>query len=194
MKDEGHKIGEIIDFGRYKWRVLAVEADKELLITEDIIEQRAYHDTYTATNWEDCDLRNKYLKTEFYNSFSEEKKRQIILWENENKANQWYGTDGGNATQDYIFLLSLEEVCKYFGDGSSTNLLENKGNQDYWIGDTNNTSRLAKYSNNWAGWWLRSPGDFSSSAAYVYNDGFVDVLGIGVTSTDRVRPALWLKR
>ena len=41
----------------------------------------------------------------------------------ENKDNQWQGTKGGNTTADKVFLLSLEEVVKCFGDSGD---LKNK--------------------------------------------------------------------
>lgn len=47
MKDI--KIGSSLSFGGYHWRVLDMENNAALIITEDIIEQRPYHDTYKDT-------------------------------------------------------------------------------------------------------------------------------------------------
>jgi len=135
-------LGNIIQFGNYDWRVLDIQIDKILIITKNIIANRAYHNKETSITWEQCDLRNKYLKTEFYNSFNTEEKNQIIAETIENKDNQRYNTPGGNPTKDSVFLLSLDEVVRYFGDGSSIKYLENNDNQTQWIDDKNNSSRI----------------------------------------------------
>jgi hypothetical protein len=44
-----------------------------------------------------------------YDMFSADEKLNIIPVTNRNLDNQWYGTDGGDDTNDNIFLLSLEE-------------------------------------------------------------------------------------
>jgi hypothetical protein len=93
-----------------------------------------------------------------------------------------------------VFLLSLDEVCRYFGD--STANLRKKGStgSDCWISDKNSSNRVANYSNAGASWWwFRSPGNYSSIAAYVDDDGLVYVNGFFVyDDSGGVRPALWL--
>lgn len=118
------QVGDKILFGSYDWRVLDIKNDRALIITECIIEQRPYHEAYKNITWADCSLR-KYLNGEFYDIFSTVDKTRIIPVLNKNFNNQWYGTNGGADTQDSIFLLSLDEVCQYFGD--STLKLYNKG-------------------------------------------------------------------
>jgi hypothetical protein len=102
-------VGENIEFGKYEWRVLDIQNNSALIITEYIIEQRAYHDAYKDITWADCTLR-KYLNDEFYNKFTITDKSRIIPVINKNHDNQWYGTKGGVDTKDSIFLLSVEEV------------------------------------------------------------------------------------
>lgn len=116
------KTGDIIPFGKYEWRVLDVQNGKALLLSEKIIEQRAYHDPFASSpplsdeiTWETCTLRG-YLNGKFYNSFSEEDKARIIETTIKNPDNLWYGTIGGNDTRDKIFLLSIEEADRYFGN------------------------------------------------------------------------------
>ena len=124
--------GDKISFGSYEWRVLEVKNNTALIITEYIIEQRAYHNAYKDITWADCSLR-KYLNSEFYDRFTTAEKSRIIPVLNKNPDNQWYGTKGGTDTQDSIFLLSIEEtVCRYFGD-SSSKLYSPGKNQRYWF-------------------------------------------------------------
>ena len=137
-------IGSTISFGDYNWRILDIQNNVALIITEDIIGQRAYHDIYTDVTWADCDLR-KYLNGEFYENFSSINKPRIISVTNKNPNNPWHGTKGGVDTQDNIFLLTIEDVvCRYFGNSSIR--LQNRGkNQNYWYQrkDENNSKRMA---------------------------------------------------
>lgn len=196
--------GDKISFGSYEWRVLDIQNDTALIITEYIIEQCAYHDVYKDITWADCSLR-KYLNGEFHNKFTATDKSRIIPVLNKNPDNQWYGSKGGVDTQDSIFLLSLEEVCKYFGDSRSK--LQNRGkNQRYWFErkDENNSKRIARLlGKEWAWWWwLRSPGRVNVKAVYIFGtDGNIGIQGNNILKgnisdgkcTGGVRPALWLK-
>lgn len=198
------KIGSVLSFGDYNWRVLDIQNNTALIITEEIIDQRPYHDAYKDITWADCTLR-KYLNGEFYEKFNAADKSRIITVINKNLDNQWYGTKGGEDTEDNIFLLSLEEVCKYFGD--STSKLNNPGkNQRYWFQrkDENNSNRLAKLHNKeWAWWWwLLSPVRVNVKAVYIFGtDGNIGIQGNNILKgnisdgkcTGGVRPALWIK-
>lgn len=198
------QVGDKIVFGSCDWQVLDIKKDRALIITECIIEQRPYHEAYIDTTWADCSLR-KYLNGEFYDAFSTVDKSRIIPVLNENPNNQWYGTNGGADTRDSIFLLNLDEVCRYFGD--STEKLYNKGkNQRYWFErkDENNSKRLARLQGSeWCWWWwLRSPGRVNIKATYIWGtDGTIGIQGNNILKgnisdgkcTGGVRPALWLE-
>lgn len=197
--------GDKISFGSYEWRVLEVQNNTALIITEYIIEQRAYHNAYKDITWADCSLR-KYLNSEFYDKFTAAEKSRIIPVLNKNPDNQWYGTKGGTDTQDSIFLLSIEEtVCRYFGD-SSSKLYSPGKNQRYWFErkDKNNSKRIARLEKRKEGswwWWLRSPGRVSIKAVYIHGDGNIGIQGNNILKGNisdgeckgGLRPALWLK-
>lgn len=200
---ENCKIGSIIKFGEYNWRILDIQNDTALIITDEIIDQRSYHNVYKEITWAECSLRS-YLNGEFYDKFSPEEKSRIIQVLNKNLDNQWHGAKGGEDTEDRIFLLSIEEVCTYFGDSRSK--LYNRGkNQRYWLErkDENNSKRIAKLhgTNGVWWWWLRSPGRYNVRAAYIHGDGNIGMQGNNVLKgnaidgrcTGGVRPVLWLK-
>jgi hypothetical protein len=201
---EDIKIDSSLSFGGYNWRVLDILNNTALIITEEIIEQRAYHDAYKDITWADCALRN-YLNGEFYDKFNDTDKLRIIPVTNKNPDNQWYGSKGGADTRDRVFLLNLEEVCKYFGDSRSK--LQNPGkNQRYWFErkDENNSKRIARLlGKEWSWWWwLRSPGRVNVKAVYIFGtDGNIGIQGNNILKgnlsdgkcTGGVRPALWLK-
>ena len=198
------QVGDKIVFDKYEWRVLYIQNNTALIITEYIIEQRAYHDAYKDITWADCSLR-KYLNDEFYNKLNATDKLRIIPVINKNSDNQWYGSKGGTDTLDSIFLLSLEEVtCQYFGD-SSSKLYDPGKNQRYWFErkDKNNSNRIARLEGEeWSTWWwLRSPGRVSVKAVYVHGDGNIGIQGNNILKGNiadgeckgGVRPALWLR-
>ena len=103
----------------------------------------------------------------------------------------YYGTDGGEDTEDSIFLLSLKEAYHYFSD-SADRMAAPTG---YAIrrGASVSSEFLVGNGEGAGWWWLRSPGFVSSRAANVLPDGDVDEYGNLVDDSGvSVRPALWL--
>lgn len=194
-------------FGSYEWRILDIQDDTALIITENIIEQRPYNNYSGDVTWVDSSLR-EYLNGEFYNKFTKDEQSRIIPVWNKNQDNQWYGSQGGEDTLDYIYLLSIEEaVCKYFGD-SSKNLENPSDKQKYWFQrkDKNNIKRKAIFNGSTWWWWLRSSGRDNKRAVYIHGDGNVGIQGNGTfhyssntihpstgDNSGGIRPALWLK-
>lgn len=197
------KVGDKVVFGKYEWRILDISENRALIITEHIIEQRPYHNKYKDVTWSESALR-EYLNSGFLETFEKADRDRIIPVTNINQDNQWYGTHGGPDTRDFIFLLSLEEVCKYFGDSLSKLYYPGK-NQRYWFErkDENNVKRIAKLEGKEGAWWwwLRSPGRVNLKAVYIFGtDGNIGIQGNNVLKgnlsdgkcTGGVRPALWL--
>jgi len=201
IKKHQIKAGDFICFGKYDWLVLRV-ADDVLIISKDIIEQRPYHHADFTITWENCDLR-KYLNNEFYSSFNEQEREYILQVRNENPNNYWYGTNGGSDTDDYIFLLSLEDTDNYWGNsGDYVAKRRKRRDNDNSYPDNNGTvisnkydaMRRAKCESDWYWWWLRSPGRDDISAAHIGRSGRIGVVGSGVYGcSGGVRPALKLK-
>jgi len=137
------KVGDIIQFGAYEWRILDIQGGRALVVSENILEFRLYHHEFGPITWADCSLR-AYLNGEFYNSnaFSNADRTRIVQVTNVNENNQWYGTNGGANTQDRIFLLSISEVVKYFGDSGQ---LANRPSGAQYIDDQYNTNRIATF-------------------------------------------------
>lgn len=152
-------------FGKYDWYVLDKQDDRVLIITEKVIERRPYHSQDCEITWESCDIR-KYLNSEFYNSFSIVDRKCIVEINNENNDNPWYGTSGGNPTSDRIFLLSIEEVVKYFGNSGQINNRTRNPGCDWckdeffpWFNDQYDIARRAVDDEGIVRHWLlRSPG------------------------------------
>lgn len=201
------QVGDKISFGDYLWRVLDLKDDCALLLTEDIVEQREYHNRKDPVTWADSEMR-QYLNGLFLEGFSQEERAQIVPVTNKNDDNHWYLTKGGDDTVDHVFLLSLEEVvCQYFGDSSSC-LINRSPKQRYWFQkkDENNPLRRAGFEGYIWWWWLRTPGRDNRRAIYIHGDGNIGIQGNGTfkyssntvhpkseSNKGGVRPALWFK-
>ena len=208
------KEGSVIPFGKYQWRVLKIDGNSALIMTEGVIEHRPYHEEFTQITWEHCDLR-KYLSKQFYDTFDPVDRARILETKITDCDNPWYSTKWGNSTVDRIFLLSTTEVLQYFGD--SGDVKNNKrwyyndndelvlSDAEHWecgecLNDQYNDMRKALnhkvYNVGWdeKEWWLRSPGiNVRYTTVMIGKIGELFICGADVYMTDiGVRPALWL--
>jgi hypothetical protein len=159
------------------WRWIAVDAEsghapRALLTASAIVTRRPYHDPGGRVVWHDCTLR-EWLNGDFLSlAMSEAQRGRIVLSAIDNSNSPMYGTNGGPATEDHIFLLSIDEVEDYLVDRDD---------------------RVVRYLGEPMWWWLRSPGGHTINAATVDGDGGVIENGFyaGGGSVGVV-PALWL--
>lgn len=210
-----YEIGEIIQFGGREWRVLDIEGSYALLLHETVIAPRQYHNDGEDVTWETSSLR-AWLNGEFFDSFSETDKTRIRETYVINDNNPWtwfrWGLDGrtpgGENTMDRIFILSIDEVVRYFGDsGKLATAATGAGEQSrderlartdlgihvFGIHDVYSAARVAYNDAGEASmWWLRTPGDLPFRAANILTDGSLGVNGISTRSSVGPRPALWL--
>ncbi|MDR1185343.1 MAG: DUF6273 domain-containing protein [Coriobacteriales bacterium] len=157
----------------YYWQTLFTDKTnrRALIITRDCVIKMPYHRPGGSITWADCTLR-RWLNNEFYNSLSESIKDRIIEVTNQNPNSASHGTPGGVPSRDKVFLLSIDEVVKYFAS---------------------DRERIAKYEGRDHWWWLRSPGRFTGCAADVGFRGTVLSYGDFVDGSDRgIRPVFWL--
>ena len=196
------RVGDRRSFGQYPqgangevqplvWRVLAVENGRALLITEKLIDCVKYHTKRTDITWETCTLRQWMNRDFIHKAFSSSEQGKIATVTNQNPNNPKFGTKGGNATQDKIFALSINEAEKYFRNNDDrraapTGFAIKNG---AWVSD--NYSLPNGEKTGW--WWLRSPGSNSDDAACVLTNGDVYQFGNYVDfNYGAVRPAFWL--
>lgn len=181
-----------------EWIVLDVQGSRSLLVSRYGLDSRPYNKELKDTTWEKCTLR-RWLNNEFLNkAFTEEQQRAILTTAVDNSKAQGYSewsTNGGNDTQDKVFLLSYAEANKYFGVtyDDSNNSKARIAPTAYAIAQGANTNNSHKNADGAAaaGWWLRSPGHAQKLVAYVYTDGSLG--GSRVNDEDNVvRPAFWL--
>ncbi len=187
-------VGDHFTFGNYpqgedgeeqpiEWRVLAVESGKALVISEKLLDYVPYNREYTDVTWETCTLRTWMNNGFLNNAFNSDEQAKLVTITNQNPNNPTYGTEGGNATQDRIFALSIDEAKKYFSSDSDR--------KAYTTDYTHKKEYDHDDRSEW--WWLRSPGRSSNYAAVVFGSGNVDQNGSYVNLNNvAVRPAFWL--
>ena len=213
-RDAKFAVGNYVSFGTYpqtkagndatpiEWQVLARDGNKALLISRYGLDAQPYNKDYTSVTWETCTLRT-WLNSTFYNkAFSSAEQAAILTTNVDNSKNQCYSgwdTNGGNNTQDKVFLLSYAEANKYFGveywqnNGATDNVKSRVAPTAYAIAQGAYTYSFNKTADRTdAGWWwLRSPGNNLNYAALVNPFGSLFSSRVSGDSGS-VRPALWV--
>ncbi|SNU08062.1 hypothetical protein SAMN06297422_11490 [Lachnospiraceae bacterium] len=179
------------------WQVLEKYDDGTALVMSDkILDFCKYYKgisygegeiDYSCT-WETSTVRN-WLNINFYNNaFSINEKEAIIETDVVNDDNLYRETEGGNNTNDNVFLLSLDEIknTAYGFDGG------------WYNSDQARVAKGTTYAKHGSSptdsWWLRSPGESSAEAAYVGPVGYVHESGDNVYWKNYgIRPALRIK-
>ena len=181
-------------FEPIKWNVL--DSNSGLLFCEYIIDSQPFNYTFFydgegdmydsafgdksysafANNYPASSIR-KWLNDDFYNTaFNDEEKSKITKTVCENKGlNSERTLFDCESTEDYVFLLSKNEVCNSnYGFASNySNWDEARRTQgtDYAKAQGLTVSDSNKFYNN-SHWWLRTPGDGSSDACYIDEVGY----------------------
>lgn len=201
QNNEG-EANEVLTFGSYynmkyiieegakepiEWIVLAKKENKALLISKYAIDCKQYNKENASVTWESSTIR-KWLNDEFFNTAfdaSEQEKIQVSCVQNTDNAE--YGAKGGNDTQDKIFLLSIDEVRKYFNNDRAR-MCKPTGYAIF-----QGAYEELEYEIGYGIWWLRSPGCSQNRVACITCGGLLGVRGSYVYCDDcGVRPAMWV--
>ena len=200
--EEKQPEGEYVTFGVYEqdnnpdngkedieWLVLEKENGEMLLISKYILDANQVEKFYDV--WEERPLRS-WLNNEFYNeAFSEDEMSKIVKARVENPDNEGYDVAGG-ATEEYVFLLSVNEAKRYFGE------------EDSVYGNSRLTTRATEYAidrgvtvNTFGGvgkgnsaWDLRSNGYHDGYVAWVSDTGMIYAGGHAQPEKKGIRPVI----
>ena len=196
-KNDFTKAGSIVTFGAYEqdnnlsngkepieWIVLDVQDGKSLLISRYGLDCRRYNSIHKAVTWEKSSLRY-WLNSDFLTyAFTEEERACIPAETVTAYHNPKYSTAPGKATNDGVFLLSIQEAETYFSSADDmkcepTAFAEERGCKTGYSGS--------------CPWWLRSPAYTSYEAAYIDVYGAIYYSGTSVdTDSLAIRPAIWI--
>lgn len=224
--------GDYILFGHYEqdgdtsngpepveWEVLEESDGRMLLISRYVLDAMPYNTEKTDVTWEKSSIR-QWLNDDFYNNaFDADEQKGIVKVKLSNPNNACWGTKGGKDTEDHVFLLSAEELRKYYNfntwdDDSQygysqalltgyTQQAENNGLDIYTITQDCYDTELADHGYDescigqlYSRWWLRSPGYIGCRACLVSKYG---VGGWGYESLvsfdyHGVRPAMFIEQ
>lgn len=176
-----------------KWRVLSNANGRLFLLSDQNLEVFQYHTEEEDVTWETSTMRSwlngygasantggssgiDYTSDNFLGSAFSTKEQAAIVETtvvNDDNKDDNYSTDGegGNNTNDRIFLLSIDEALdlRYFPKGSNNRYATNTP----YVADG---GRLGTYMNGedegyLDNWWLRSPGRDNQYAAFIEQDG-----------------------
>ena len=199
-------VGSIVNFGSYEqdndfengkepveWIVLDVQDGKSLLLSKYVLDHRVYNASNAPTlpevTWEMCSLR-KWLNSSFLNeAFGNKERSEILESQIENsleQGNSSWNTEGGENTEDRVFLLSYAEAEKYLFDSSNR-----IGRPTAYALAQGVITEDDLYAGNCM-WWLRSPGANRCNAACIDRGGFVNDVQ-AIHKFPGVRPAIWVK-
>ncbi len=203
-------VGSCVKFGSYpqtaggndstpiEWLVLDTDGERALLLSSCGLNVRAYDSEDADVTWEDCSLRTWLNGTFFSRAFDSNEQQAILMTDVDSGASQCYSawdTDGGNDTQDKVFLLSYAEAYKYFsvteedGDNAAARVAPTefaKANDAYTnLNYTTEDGETAGY------WWLRSPGSQQNYAALVDPSGALFTSHVDELNSC-IRPAIWV--
>ena len=158
--------GTRLRFGSEKtpWVVLEVLDDRMLVISDDCV---CVHEWNKGDNcsWEVSSLR-RFLNDTYYNEkFSEAEKQKILLTHHVNPGNSKNTVPGGNDTEDYLFVLTSDEVNELMPDKPSRE-----------------RTRF---------WWVRNPGATRGDHCFVGANGTIFSKG-WLGAPRGVRPCMWM--
>ena len=193
------EVGDYITFGTYEqdgdekngkekieWLVLDKQGSRILVISKYVIDSQWYYDKYDTYNihWETSYIRQWLNNIFIVNAFTAEEREKIpaVTVTADANPDPDYESFQGNNTNDQIFLLSINEVNRYFSSDEERICIST----NYAV---NNGCRAGACR-----WWLRTVGMWSALSAVVVTNGAIDESGDSVTYTDiGVRPAMWIE-
>ena len=190
------------------WRVLSDENGQLLLLSEKVIDAKAYNVSNSSTTWSKSTLRTWLNSTFLEDAFSSQDKELICNKYLVNEGNPFFNISGGNSTTDKIFILSYSDVLKPdYGFESTTNTCEARKAKltDYARFASLHSS--CTLQNGWymynegsiyGYYWLRTPGKNSACACTVFAGGDTNIKNYeyyGVFDDEvGVRPALYINK
>lgn len=207
------KVGDVVSFGRYEqdgndynylevidWDVLAVSDNSVLLISHNILAQKAFHSDMEIITWAASPLRS-WLNSQFIDeAFNDAEKARIksVSLNNPNSFEYFQpfyegydlavGTVGCDVTEDRVFLLDYEEVIEYYNLTIDKNLM-GYGSENL-VASVGAALPMSQYG--YTNWWLRSPGETLIGYMIVSHD-YINGTGAAVDDeTVGVRPAMWV--
>ena len=175
-----HKVGDFIEFGKFKnipieWEILSINNDEAVIISKFGLHHCEYNYDLINTTWEQCSLRMWLNKVFLQRSFTEKEREKIIKHKVKAECIDEHELYPGEDTEDYIHILSVKEYIKYF-------------NEEHPWKCVLLPQKILKQC------WLRNYGKDRMHAAFIGRSGSIHEGGILVNSPrNAVRPVMIIK-
>jgi len=175
-----------------EWRVLKVEGNRALVLSQYGLIYRPVHDKWESVTWEYTTIRT-WLNGDFlYENFSADERQHIPETYIENNSNPKHYTSGGNDTYDCVFLLSYEEAEEYLHTTKDRQCAPTTYALEEARGRLSEdaVNALGEESD---GWWLRTIGKSTDWNCRMRGEGTLNVDGAVVSRTYfMIRPAFYV--
>ena len=198
------QVGDYVTFGSYEqdnnltngqepieWLVLDVKDGKALLLSTYALDCQPYNEKALDATWATCTLR-VWLNSKFYNTaFKGAEKDHVVLSYIAADRNPNYGVNPGNDTYDKVFILSLDEVNRYFVSDKDRLCSMTR----YAIANgVSERGYFNAYGEPTCYWCVRTPGYMLTNVLGVdiYGEAHNDVGWLVNNDSFGVRPALWI--
>lgn len=179
-----------------QWYVLKMDGDTVFLAATQGLDCKSYHSTNSSVTWADCSLRSWLNNTFLNTAFSATEKDAIVRQNIANNDNSIYGTSGGKATQDYVYLLSGDDMTNSQYGFRQSQWEKNSGFRQMEYSEYAYVMGVYQHKDepDYCWYWLRTPGKSANQAIQVTCGGWLDSEFDVTDSTGAVLPALTVKR
>ena len=175
------------------WKVLYKDEEnkKALLLSSYAIDNIPYNDKYDIVTWENSYAR-EWLNNDFYNfAFNTQDKKKIVKTKLSNY-NYFSSEDGGNDTEDYVFLLSADEALYYLDEDMRCEItpyaIDKKGAHFGCGVSDDGKNTYYKYAN----YALRTPADNGYTTKSIHSVGYMIDGAEEPIKGASIRPAIWV--
>ena len=203
-------------FDPIRWRVIALEGENALLMADRLLDCQPFHTDPGPVGWADSTVRSwlnglsgeentagiDYGGKGFVDmAFSATERKALVLSHVVTRANARYGTDCGSDTDDYVFLLSNDEV---FGtdEAARHGFYPFNGKDD--PAKRFRSTMYAKCRGSWwssvngymgnSFWFMRTNGYNRASVSYICDFGYIYQRGTVASCGDSgILPALRIR-
>lgn len=202
---EEAKVGDVVPFGtmntdyiksgdeRILWYVADRQGDKMLLVSVSALAPGDLHNVAEDIYWAGCSLREELNGTFYEEYINDYEKELVIKTDIVTSANPVYGTGGGRTVQDYVFILSADEVELYFPTEEERNLQATQAaaRDGVNVAVNDGYDYKERQDNTW--WWTRTKGSDGRRMVIINPAGEIDWEGKRANvASGGIRPAIWV--
>ena len=205
------EVGNVVTFGRYEqdnvfdgqeeeieWIVMEKRDDGAMMLMSLFcLDGGRYSFSEGDVTWETSYARSFLNGDFYYAAFNAQEQARILTTRVHTENNEVFGTSGGNDTDDKVFLLSLDEVRRFYGIEEVVETFYKKvfaeaseytKTKDVW---------LEVEGNDRCWWWLRSGGGDQTRACEVGSMGYLSYNGTNAYQPEiggmrGYRPVIWV--